>query len=230
MTQFKIAVEWTKNTGAGIDIDMESQSTKEYLRNLCPFYYELKPLLQDRPSMFANYTNESESEDNTDDENSIVTNGTDVTNHTEISGLSTAKSTPKRGNKTTPIDARNLARKQLKVSRNSLNTTLSFEDDTTKTARAKLMSAKASMLENELHEKSAASSIAKGRLLLDERRFDREEDALKLATAAQKIELNSKVADCNLKMIQSRAEALKADPSLTLETLEQIFPFQLYNK
>ena len=190
-------MEWTKNTGAGIDIDMESQSTKEYLRNLCPFYYELKPLLQDRPSMFANYTNESESEDNTDDENSIVTNGTDATNHTEISGLSTAKSTPKRGNKTTPIDARNIARKQLKVSRNSLNTTLSFEDDTTKTARAKLMSAKASMLENELHEKSAASSIAKGRLLLDERRFDREEDALKLATAAQKIELNSKVADCN---------------------------------
>jgi len=223
-------VEWTKNTGAGIDIDMESQSTKEYLRNLCPFYYELKPLLQDRPSMFANYTNESESEDNTDDENSIVTNCTDATNHTEISGLSTANSTPKRGNKTTPIDARNLARKQLKVSRNSLNTTLSFEDDTTKTARAKLMSAKASMLENELHEKNAASSIAKGRLLLDERRFDREEDALKLATAAQKIELNSKVADCNLKMIQSRAGALKADPSLTLETLEQIFPFQLYNK
>ena len=60
--------------------------------NLCPFYYELKPLLQDRPSMFANYTNESESEDNTDDENSIVTNGTDATNHTEISGLSTVNS------------------------------------------------------------------------------------------------------------------------------------------
>ncbi len=49
------------------------------------------------------------------------------------------------------------------------------------------MNAKASMLENELHEKSEASSIAKGRLLLDERRFDREEDALMLATAAQKI-------------------------------------------
>ena len=223
-------MEWTKNTGAGIDIDMESQSTKEYLRNLCPFYYELKPILQDRPSMFANYTNECESEDDTDDENSTVTIGTDATNQTDISGLSTVKSTPKRGNKTNPIDAQNLARKKLKVSRNSLSTTLSFEDDTTKTARAKLMIAKARMLENELNEKTAAPTIAEGRLLLDERRFDREEDALNLTTAVQKVELNSKVADCNLKMIQSRAGALKADPSLTIETLEQIFPFQKYNK
>lgn len=53
--QYRKASDWLNNTGAGVT---DEETLKSIILKMCPYYYELDPVMKDRPSSFAAWTNE----------------------------------------------------------------------------------------------------------------------------------------------------------------------------
>ena len=61
MASYKEAHERINNTGNGVHGFEKDNTFQEYIiRNVCKYYFELDPVLRDRPNVYPHYTNEDE--------------------------------------------------------------------------------------------------------------------------------------------------------------------------
>jgi hypothetical protein len=66
-TCYRRANDWINNTGAGVDCQ---ETLQNYVKKLCPYYYDVHEVFMDRASSFAAYT----SERNFDDSSEVAMN------------------------------------------------------------------------------------------------------------------------------------------------------------
>ena len=87
------ANDWINNTGAGVECQISLQN---YVKSLCPYYYDVHETFMDRASSFAEFTNERNFEEDSlgsDVETGTKTDTTD-TNDTVNSSRSAATGNP----------------------------------------------------------------------------------------------------------------------------------------
>ena len=69
MALYKEGNECINNTGSGLH-GIELSTLQEWVvNNICKYYYELDPVLRDRPNVRPCYTNEDVNQDSSDDSN-----------------------------------------------------------------------------------------------------------------------------------------------------------------
>ena len=69
MSQYKEAHEKMKNTGSGLE-GFHFANFQDYIvKNVCKYYFELDPVLKDRPNVYPWVTNEDEYNPESDEEN-----------------------------------------------------------------------------------------------------------------------------------------------------------------
>jgi len=99
-SSYLCANDWINNTGAGSDYEVTLQN---YVKSLCPYYYDVHEVFSDRAYSFASYTNERnfdgnvESKDSRDNDDTNTGTGTDTNDETGTNNNKEITSNAKRG-------------------------------------------------------------------------------------------------------------------------------------
>ena len=90
LDQWKLAYEWTQETGKGIKESGDEKGFEDYVRKLCPFYYDFYDVLSVRAGIEpiansdllhnsddSNYNDDNDDDDDDDDDDVVVVDNDD---------------------------------------------------------------------------------------------------------------------------------------------------------
>jgi hypothetical protein len=92
------ANDWINNTGVGVDC---RETLQNYVKKLCPYYYDVHEVFMDRASSFVAYTSEGNFDDSSESSNE---SGTDMESTGAETGTDTRKSPSTSGGRVIDVD------------------------------------------------------------------------------------------------------------------------------
>jgi hypothetical protein len=216
VAKFKITNDWINNTGQGV-LETEGEATfREIVESKFKYYYHLEPVLLQRPSIRPAYTTDDFSEDNQiglDDSESEDQDIEKVVGSSSFSNVTNHR-------KASAIEARDEWKKVRKLGSSGrgtpVNTTIGFS--TTNDHMEQYLIAKKDLFHFQQRNEAAKVKVEEERLELDRKRFELELQIMKSNNQLS-------IAENNMKILAMRKKANEDNPTLTVDELEQLFPF-----
>lgn len=232
--KFKQTHDWIFATGQGVRETEGEENFKEIVLGKFRFYYDLEPILSQRPSIRPLFTTDDVDDGNDDDDDDLqlTLNDSQITFEDELSECMVTPKVPNKRNASSAKKSYSDAKKKIKSSIDSMtqfgqNEMMdSYLEQKKEHYQQKMnnemkrMEVESERLRIEKEEKEKRMEVEAERLQIEKNRFLLEADVLKSQNSVT-IGMN------NMKILKMRAEASQMYPDMSKEEIEKMFP--MYN-
>jgi len=226
------ANDWINNTGAGVDCQ---QTLQNYVKKLCPYYYDVHEVFMDRASSFAAYTSERNFDDSSESSNESGTDmgstgaetdtmestgtetGTDARKSPSTSGgrVIDVDFTPKQTNRLSLLEASAATKKMIRTG-SGLSDPRSFMAD--------YYQSKAKM---DTIRQDRDLKVQEETLKLEKAKFEMERKRLKTQENKSLIESYAEISKMNFETLKMR-QKMKSESEMSEDEIAALFPLLEY--
>ena len=231
-TCYRRANDWINNTGAGVDCQ---QTLQNYVKKLCPYYYDVHEVFMDRASSFAAYTSERNFDDSSESSNESGTDmgstgaetdtmestgaetGTDTRKSPSTSGSQVidVDFTPKQTNRLSLLEASAATKKMIRTG-SGLSDPRSF--------MAEYYQSKAKM---DTIRQDRDLKVQEETLKLEKAKFEMERKRLKMQENKSLIESYAEISKMNFETLKMR-QKMKSESEMSEDEIAALFPLLEY--